>query len=346
MGTLTNKNGLPQPVVDAIKHDSYKFSGTISTTQLIDAPQIRILKKKHGHELDSDVSEYLWALMGTAVHHVLERAHIKDSRKQAFLTVIDVIKEKSLDYTGDDQKALRSLADKLIKLMVQFFPELESRYIWETTLHFEYGGQILSGTFDIYDKVEKCLYDYKVCSVFAYTYPESRKKWAAQTNTYAYMLREAGEEVNEIRIVAIFRDWSASKLEFAKSDYPPQQFMTLPIPVVEHHKMEKYIKGRIDLHIAAENGNVPECSGVERWASASEFAIKKPGLKKALRKFPTEVEAATFIRENQHKHAVPLAIDVRPGESKRCENYCPVRDFCPQKKRMDKEHEEMLKTLK
>jgi hypothetical protein len=345
MAILTNKNGLPQPVVDALNYDTYKSSGTISVTQLIDAPQVRILKKKHSREIETDVSEMIWALMGTCIHNVLERAHIKDSRKQAFLTVIDVIKEQSLNYEGDDQKALQALSNKLIKLMVMFFPELESRYIWETSLQYEYGGQVLSGTFDLYDKVEKCLYDYKVCSVFAFMYPESRKKWAAQTNTYAYMLREKGEQVNEIRIVAIFRDWSASKLEFSKGDYPEKQFMTLPIPVVEHHKMEKYINGRINLHIEAEKGNIPECSGVERWASASEFAIKKPGLKKALRKFPTEDEAKQFINENKQKHAVPLSIDIRPGESKRCENYCPVREFCPQKRRMDKEHEEMLKTL-
>lgn len=343
MGLMTNKNGLPQPVVDAIKHDTYKVGGDISVTTLIDAPQIRILKKKHGHELESDVSEYLWALMGTAVHHVLERAHIKDTRKQAFMTVLETLKEESRNYSDDDKQRLQQLSDMLIKLMVKFFPEVESRYIWEFTLQYEFGGKILYGTFDIYDKIDKILFDYKVCSVFAYMYPESRKKWAAQTNTYAFMLREQGFEVKDIRIVAIFRDWSASKSEFAKGDYPQQQFMTLPIEVVDHEKMRRYIHNRMELHIEAEKGNIPDCNGNERWATSSEFAISKPGLKKALRVFDKEEDAKEYITKNQAKYDVPLKILNRPGESKRCASYCPVRDFCPQKAAMDKENEKLAK---
>lgn len=343
MAFLTNKNGLPQPIVDALKYDTYKVHGNISVTTLIDAPQIRILKYKHRHEISEDVSDMLWALMGTVVHSILERSHIKDSRKRAFLTVIETIKDEMPKFSENDQQALQELANKLIKLMMKFFPELEERYMWETALIYDYKGKLLYGTFDLYDKVEKCLYDYKVCSVYAYMYPESRKKWGAQTNTYAFMLRETLKlEVNEIRIVAIFRDWSASKKEFAKGDYPANQFMTLPIVVVDHEKMRKYIHGRLDLHAEADNGNIPECSGTERWATASEFHVRRKGLKRSVRKFVTEVEAKEFIKDNQHKHPTPLKIEENIGESKRCESYCPVKEFCPQKAAMDKRVAELF----
>lgn len=341
MAIVTNKNGLPQPIVDAIGYDTYRIGGDISTTTLIDAPQIRVLKMQHSREIETDASEMLFALMGTAIHHILERAHIKDYRKAAFLTVIETLKDESKDYSQKDQEALQGLINTLVKLMVKFFPELETRYMWEMTLQYEYRGKVLYGTFDLYDKIDKILFDYKVCSVYAYAYPESRKKWAAQTNTYAFLLRESKHayEVKEIYVVAIFRDWSSSKSKFDKGDYPPQQVVTLPMEIVKHETMRKYIHGRMDLHINAELGEVPDCTGAERWARSSVYSVKSPILKKAIRNFDKERDAMDFIEQNRHRYEVPLSIFLRPGESKRCESYCAVRDFCSQKKLMDKENE-------
>ena len=62
---LTNKYGLPNTLYDAIKYDTHKLAGDISVTTLIDAPQVRLLKKKHTYE--EDVVDGLYALMGTAL---------------------------------------------------------------------------------------------------------------------------------------------------------------------------------------------------------------------------------------------------------------------------------------
>lgn len=343
MALMTNRKGLPAPLVDAIKHDTYKVGGDISVTTLLDAPQIRILKKKHSFELESDVSEYLWALMGTCVHNILERSHIKDKRKEAFLIVIETIKDEMKNYLIDDQQALQALSDKIFKLMVKFFPEVKSRYIYEMTLQYSYDDKLLYGTFDLYDKEEKCIYDYKVCSVYAYMYPESRRKWNAQVNTYAFMLREQGYEVESAKIVAIFRDFSATKAQLSNTDYPEDQFMQIPIEIVDHEKMRRYIHSRMDLHMKAEGGSVPECTGIDRWSTADEFVVLKKGLKRAIRILSNEEQAKKYILENKHKHDKEIVMDIRPGESKRCQSYCPVREFCPQKKRQDQEHERLAK---
>lgn len=341
MATLTNKKGLPQPLVDAIKYDTYKVHGDLGVTTLIDSPQIRILKKKHSREITSDVSESLWMLMGTMCHSILERAHIKDHKRQAFLTVIETLKEQSVNYGNDGQKALQDFSNKLIKLMVKFFPEVDGRYIFETALQYEHNGMLLYGTFDLYDKWEKCLYDYKVCSVFAYMYPESRIKWASQTNTYAFLLREKGYEVDLINIVAIFRDWSQSKFEYSKGDYPENQFMTIPIAVQPQEKMRNWVNGRIELHQRAEKGEDIPCNGSDRWSSADEFVVKTPKLKRALRKFPNEAMADEFIIKNKSSYEFGLQKFVRPGQSKRCESYCVVREFCQQKKDEDAKREKL-----
>lgn len=71
---ITNIHGLPEALVRAVKHDTYTGGGDISTTRLIDSPQIRALQKKYSKAIVEDVADRLWSLMGQAIHHVLERA--------------------------------------------------------------------------------------------------------------------------------------------------------------------------------------------------------------------------------------------------------------------------------
>jgi len=73
---LTNEAGLPDAIVEAVLNDSYSpgEKSDISVTQLISPPQIRMLKKQHNGEIVEDVSDRIYALIGQAVHTILERA--------------------------------------------------------------------------------------------------------------------------------------------------------------------------------------------------------------------------------------------------------------------------------
>jgi len=77
MGKLTNLHGLPQAIVDAVTADPYTGGGDISCTKLIDSPRVRVLSAKHHAEVTVDVSERVWALLGQAVHTILERAGLR-----------------------------------------------------------------------------------------------------------------------------------------------------------------------------------------------------------------------------------------------------------------------------
>lgn len=338
MGTITNKFNLPEPIVEAVKADSYEVSGDISTTSLISPIQARILKKRHSRQIVEDVSEYVFALFGSAVHSILERSHIKEIRKRAFLEVIDTLKDESKTATEEEKKDYQALAKKLFSLMDKFFPEIKGRYVYEMKLHYEHNGFVLSGKFDLYDTVEKCLYDYKVCSIYAWLYPESRDSWTKQLNIYAYMLRLEGYEVNDLRIVAIFRDWSASRVA-TNPDYPSQQIMTIPIKVYGQAEMKKAIENRMMLHQEAEkSGVIPDCTGAEKWSSANGYNVKKKGLKRRVAGLASEALANDWIKANKHKYPPEsLYLEIIPGENKKCASYCPVREFCPQKKREDEE---------
>ena len=71
---FTNKYNLPQPIVDAITNDSYDNGGAdISASSLLNAPRIFALEKQHAGSLTEDVADSLPALLGTAVHDLLEK---------------------------------------------------------------------------------------------------------------------------------------------------------------------------------------------------------------------------------------------------------------------------------
>jgi len=72
---LTNKLNLPQPIVKAVRNDSYDSGGCdISVTSLLKPPQLRALELQHADAITEDVSERIWSLVGQCIHGILERA--------------------------------------------------------------------------------------------------------------------------------------------------------------------------------------------------------------------------------------------------------------------------------
>ena len=70
---ITNKHGLPDSFLNYARSDKYsRGDADISVTQLIDAPQVLLLREKLQEETSTDVMDMIFALFGTAVHSVLE----------------------------------------------------------------------------------------------------------------------------------------------------------------------------------------------------------------------------------------------------------------------------------
>ena len=69
---ITNKFKLPASVVAAVTNDNYKCDSDISVTSLISAPRIYQLKKRHNEELEEDVADMIYRLLGNNTHHILE----------------------------------------------------------------------------------------------------------------------------------------------------------------------------------------------------------------------------------------------------------------------------------
>lgn len=344
---ITNQFNLPQTLVDAVSFDAHRTHGDISVTTLIDSPRIFYLKKKHHQDVTQDVSGMIWALFGTAVHSVLERANIKTARRNAFMEVVNTLKEYSArsqnnqlndEETEEEADQANRVLKWLLRFMFKWFPELEDRYMFEVSLQYECNGWVLSGTLDLYDKIEKCLYDYKVCSVWMYIYPDMRKKWKQQLNCYALFLKEKGIPVEDIKVVAIFRDWNRRKA-MSEADYPKRNCLTIQVGLYPEETMKQWIEHRIKLHQKALEGGPPLCTGEERWATAKMYAVLQKGGKRALANSKTESEevAKKFIRDNQRKYDKELYVRETSSLNRRCEEYCMVSEFCDQWKSIQQE---------
>ncbi len=325
--TLTNKYGLPDTVYKACLYDNHKVAGDISVSQLIDSPRIRILKRHNDYT--EDISERLYALMGTALHHIIERSNMDSLYHYSFVMTCDRLIQESKVVTSEEKKSsILKVVDWLTKMAKYLFPQLDNRYLQEVTQRIDIDGATLYGTPDNYDIRDEILYDYKFCSVYQYVYPEAREKWDAQTNVYAELLRQNGYNVKEIRIVAFFRDWNSNNIQRSK-DYPPRQIMEIPVKVIDSPTMVNYIGKRINMHMSASTENLPLCTGKERWASSDSFAVKTPKSKKAVRVFERREQAEEFMLQNSRNYK-GMFIEARPGVSRRCESYCQMKEICSQ----------------
>lgn len=77
MSTLTNKANLPEPLVTAILNkiaDYNKGDCDFSATELLQPPRLRQLKKKHEQEIEEDVSDMIFSLIGSSIHTILEKS--------------------------------------------------------------------------------------------------------------------------------------------------------------------------------------------------------------------------------------------------------------------------------
>jgi hypothetical protein len=127
---ITNKKNYPKIMVDTIKQSLDRYSrgdADISVTELIGSPLARILKAKHGHELEVDVDALYFMFYGNVAHKVME-CLVSDSilykEHRMFLEVkgkkisgaLDIVYKESGKLRLDDVKfTAKSVADKPIK---------------------------------------------------------------------------------------------------------------------------------------------------------------------------------------------------------------------------------------
>jgi len=252
---------------------------------------------QYAGELVEDASDRLWALMGQAIHAVLERADGPGRiiEERYFVQIsgwklsgqVDVIEEEVESYFPGNTPTLR----------------------------------------------KNVLSDYKFMSVWEIIHGLKPEK-TQQLNILAYLARANRIPIDNLQIVGILRDWSKSKAKFDKN-YPQHQGVTIPVDLWDFETQEAFIKERIDAHKSALF-ELPLCTDDERWAKPDTYAVMKEGRKSALRVLQSEQEAWEWGMGNGWANEGPndlkdgITIVHRPGEQTRCANYCAVADKCLQ----------------
>ncbi len=87
---ITNKLNLPQPLVEAVTRDYQPKPKQYSVTTILKGVCQVMLERRHGEEIEQDVSDMIWALFGTAVHSVLENAKETDTQLKEEYLLIDI----------------------------------------------------------------------------------------------------------------------------------------------------------------------------------------------------------------------------------------------------------------
>jgi len=137
------------------------------------------------------------------------------------------------------------------------------RFICEHRFETEVGGCILTGRYDLYDTIDKTLWDFK--SIKAYAVEKllcgdfTDSKYGDQFNIY----RTYGcPDAEHIKMEAIVKDWSM----LAKMN-PVED---IEFPLVDHDLVKEFARSRIELHeYSYKYEDAPPCEDRDLWIPKS-----------------------------------------------------------------------------
>lgn len=309
---LTNKLGLPQPIVDAVAADDYsRGASDISVTQLLSPPRMSALIGAHYDELEEDVSDRIWSLLGRGIHVALERAEkVAIPEQRLFMRVGDFVISGAMDRIeviradGGSGSKIQDYKTAFVKEMV-------------------YGVKV---------EREQQLNIYRVLLA---------------VNGYPVEELEAIFFLRDWSKVQAFDANKAPRLGDGPVSYPQVPVVVHKVALWDINDAYAFIAGRVAVHMAARDAYaaaigtdplsattqsvLPECDDEERWVHAPSFAVMKAGGKKASTVVETEAEAVAYIEAHPKDK---YSVQTRPGRSIRCQFYCSAAQVCDQWKGM------------
>ena len=103
---ITNNHNVPETLLALALRDDYtKGKADFSVTEIISPPRIQRLRRKHYAEMEQDVSDMLWMLLGTALHVVAERSEVDGhtNEERLMVGIDDVILSGAIDLQKNDE---------------------------------------------------------------------------------------------------------------------------------------------------------------------------------------------------------------------------------------------------
>lgn len=279
---ITNKHGLPEVFVTLANKQTYtKGASQYSVTEIMSSPKIKRLTDKHYHEMEVDVADMMWQLIGSAIHNILENAKTDN-------------------------------------------------HLTEERLFVDVDGVVVSGQIDLQHETESgvLVTDFKTTSAWAFM--KNKKEWEEQLNVYKWLVETVKrKKVSGLFITAIIRDWSRND---KRETYPKAPVQNLEIPMWDSVRAETFVRERLDLHRDSKishhlGDDLRDCTPEERWMTETVYAVKREGRKTAIKIYSDLNDAQERAKEEKGY------VEVRPGEPRRCAEFCGVAKWCDQYQR-------------
>tara|TARA_Y100001938_G_C8012982_1_gene391050 strand:- start:278 stop:1033 length:756 start_codon:yes stop_codon:yes gene_type:complete len=238
------------------------------------------------------------------------------------------------DY-GD--QIVEDCSDRLFSLMGQAMHhvlerggDVDGKRMIERRLYANVEGWTLSGQVDLWE--DNILSDYKFTSVWE-TMNGLKEEKVQQLNVLAWLCNQNNIPVDEVQIVALYRDYSKSKARFER-DYPQHQIGILKADLWDEDEQREFIEEKIREHQDAREW-LPLCTSAEMWERPTKWAVMKQGRKSALRLLDSKQQALEYcvsknLMNDNDELKADHYLEMRTGEKVRCENYCAVAPFCNQ----------------
>lgn len=99
---ITNKLNLPRPFVSAVESDyEYKDKQYGVTSLLSDSLRETMLKRRYHHEIEQDVADMIWMIVGNGIHKVLEDATEELHELKEEYLKIDILEDYKISGRAD-----------------------------------------------------------------------------------------------------------------------------------------------------------------------------------------------------------------------------------------------------
>ena len=318
---LSNVYNLPEAMVNAMSNFQKPSKDVIRVSELINAPKQKELRIKHWNKIEEDVSERLWALLGNAVHYILEKGAPTDGfgeeRLKAKIAGVTISGQSDLFHDGivEDYKTT-SVNSYTFGTKPEWIAQLNIyRWLW-----YKAGFKVKAL------KIHCILRD-----------------WIKSKAMLGDTTFKDGQRVpNYPPIPFVTIDipmWTIEETEQYILNRICLHQMTPAPPCTDEEKwtrpttyaiMEK--GGKRAKRVLSTMGEAKLwMKANSKWSikisdfkiTKEPFEIIKEGLKRAKAVFKTLEEAEKYIEDNE-----TLFVEVRKGINVRCEGYCNVAKWC------------------
>lgn len=325
---ITNTHGISLPLAVWLLHDDYDYHNEpnyiSATTLLKSTKQIILSRRIASADREADVSDFISARFGHAVHDAVEQAW-RRSGKRAM---------KALGYPDHiaDNIAINPTQEEMDAdpNMIPIWIERRSyRKITINGVEYTVGGK--------FDKViDGRLFDTKTTSVWSYIKGSKDEDYGLQGGIYKWLNHDQPSQItsDHIYIQFVFTDWQRMMAKRTPG-YPPIKILEHPVLMPSDDDVDSYIRGKLQelsrLWDAPED-KLPDCTDKELWRSEPSFKFyldpekaKDPDAR-ATKNNDTMAEALAYQASKGGRGVIVTKL----GEPKACE-YCPAFDVCKQK---------------